>query len=199
MKIYLLKPRKEARIKLSFVYGKGEEMAEESSDQPQYLYLEGDQEGKKWVAEIIDEDPTFRLKKMFLPEIKTNTFAIYDGVYQIYGQHPGITPFVKEYCQVKKGHMQRRLAFYQVVNQLPVIKAAEPLRVQHFKEQIFLQLDEIANQCDHDLVREDIQYLKEQVDDVSDSQSLNGGLAQLLKNKERMIVDYQMKIEKYDQ
>lgn len=173
-------------------------MAEEASDQPQYLYLEGDQEGKKWVAEIIDEDPTFRLKRMFLPEIKTGTFAIYDGFYQIYGQHPGISPFVKEYCRVEQGHMQRRLAFYEVVNHLPAIKAAEPQRIQHLKEQIFQVLAEILQAVDHEMVQEDLMYLKEQVEDVGDSQSLNSGLAQLLKNKELMIADYQAKIEKIE-
>ena len=94
--------------------------------------------------------------------------------------------------------MQRRLAFYEVVNHLPAIKAAEPQRIQHLKEQIFQVLAEILQAVDHEMVQEDLMYLKEQVEDVGDSQSLNSGLAQLLKNKERMIADYQAKIEKIE-
>ncbi|MCZ0717399.1 hypothetical protein [Aerococcus kribbianus] len=163
--------------------------------EPQYLTLHGDKDGKKWVAEITGEDPTFKLKRTFLPEINPNTYAIYDGYYQIYGQCPGISPFEKEYCWVIDGHMHRHLSFRQVLGQLDQIKALDDQRTERIKVQIKAVLDAIANELDHELVDQDMAFQKESIDFMDDFDALAAGYSQLIKQKEQMIQRYQNKLD----
>ena len=44
---------------------------------------------KVWIAEITDEDETFKLKRDFLPEQESGIWDIYPGWYQIQGLVPG--------------------------------------------------------------------------------------------------------------
>lgn len=62
---------------------------------PNYLSLSPGEDDKKWVAEITGPDPNFRFKRVFLPEFEPGLYEIHDGLYQIHGLHPGITPFKK--------------------------------------------------------------------------------------------------------
>lgn len=158
--------------------------------EPQKLTLFPHEDEKKWVAEITGDDPTFKLKRTFLPEIAPNTYDIYDGYYQIHGIHPGITPFAKEYCVVEQGHMQRHLTLPQVLRQVEAIKAKEPERVERIKAQLIQQFDDIDAAVDHELVHEDLLFQKEQLDMMDDFDQLAQAYQQLLRQKKTMIQRY---------
>lgn len=155
---------------------------------PQLLQLlpYGEDE-KRWVAEITGDDPTFRLKREFLAEESAGWYAIYDGYYQMHGQCPGISPFIKEYCLVKAGHMHRHVSFSEVMANLPAIKAAEPVRMAWLRHQIAATLDEIKQAVADEQIEEVIDRQKEDIDTVETSEQLRAGLAQLLKQKDSII------------
>lgn len=160
----------------------------------QKLYLQPHEDEKLWVAEITGPDPTFKLKRNFLPQIAPNEFAIYDGYYQLHGIHPGITPFTKEYCIVQDGKMQRGLRAGHMLEQLPAIQAMQPLRVERLRFQIRKLLDEIADEVQHERVAEDILYQKEELGLVEDIDQLYGALATLIRQKDRMIQTYRARL-----
>lgn len=161
----------------------------------QLLTLSPNSDQKMWVAEIVGDDPVFRLKRAFLPEFEKGVYHIYDGVYQIHGIYPGITPFEKEYCQVVDGHMQRRIPVQDIYQKLDQIKAYEPVRMRRLKYQIQKILDEIGRQLDNELVQENISYQKDQLDNLEDSLQLTATLNQLIKQKDHMIRQYQKLLE----
>lgn len=157
----------------------------------QRLTLHPNDDEKKWVAEITGEDPAFKLKRTFLPEIEPNTYEIYDGFYQIHGTCPGVTPFQKEYCVVENGHMQRRWHFGQVMQKLDTIKAMEPQRIQRVKQQLNTQLDAIKAALNDERVDEDIMYQKEQIDMMDEFDQLASAYSQLMKQKKDIIKRYE--------
>lgn len=161
---------------------------------PQYLDLMPGEDGKVWVAEIAGDDAIYKLKRVFLPQIKEGVYEIFDGAYQIHGIHPGITPFNKEYCLVNHGHMERRVPFGSMIEILPYLKQYEPVRCQRIKFQITEQLQSIRNLLNHDLVTEDIHYMIDQLDDLEGSQELTQTLTQLIKRKPQMIEDYRYRL-----
>lgn len=169
----------------------------EFKQEAQYLTLSPMPDEKMWVAEIAGDDPTFRLKRIFLPQINPGVFEIYDGFYQVHGIYPGISPFEKEYCLVENGHMQRRLQQWEVIQQLPKIKAAEPLRQDRIKHQIKQLLKEIYQVVKHELVYEDLLYQVDQLDSLENSDQLMEALGQLIRQKDRMIEHYKKAIENY--
>lgn len=162
---------------------------------PQYLTLSPGEDGKAWVAEIIGDDPVYRLKRIFLPEVEPGVYEIYDGYYQVHGIYPGISPFQKEYCKVVHGHMERRIpvrSFYQEINQ---IKSLNDQRLARLKFQIHQQLAEIDQALDHEWVSEDIAYQRDQVDSLSDVEMANAGLSQILQRKKVIIDHYRKALE----
>lgn len=158
---------------------------------PQILTLYEHEDGKKWVAELVGADPIYKLKRDFLPEIEPNTYELFDGFYQIHGIHPGITPFTKEYCRVINGQMTRYLSFREMLGWIPQMEALMLVRMANIKEQIIGQLDSVNAQFDHYLIQDEIMYQKEQVDLVDDAAQLNQILAQLIRQKPRMIKNFQ--------
>lgn len=157
----------------------------------QFLKLENNSDDKKWVAEIVGEDPTFKLSRIFLPEVEKGVYAIFDGIYQIHGIHPGITPFNKEYCRVHHGHMQRNLSMQDVLQKVPELMAEEPRRNARIKYQIRGILEEITQAVDHELIRNNMEYQIEQLDNLEETKSLMATLSQLIKQKDQMIKHYQ--------
>lgn len=164
---------------------------------PNYLSLSPGEDDKKWVAEITGPDPKFRFKRVFLPEFEPGLYEIHDGLYQIHGLHPGITPYKKEYCMVNRGHMERRVPYGSVIEALPYIQAYEPQRQERIREQITYILNQIKKELDHELVNEDISYMQENLQDLNDSQVLTETLSQLLKRKDSMIKQYQQRLKNY--
>lgn len=163
---------------------------------PQYLNLMANEEdGKRWVAEITGEDPTFKLKRDFQPEISSGVWEMYDGWYQIYGIVAGITPFQKEYVRVKDGKMTRRLSFRYVLEHLPEIKASEPERMERLKFQNKTLLDEIKEAVPDDMVSEEIERQKDEMDFMDSSEQLLEGLKALIKRKDGIIKEYKKVVE----
>ncbi|WP_124059512.1 hypothetical protein [Vaginisenegalia massiliensis] len=165
--------------------------------QPQYLNLTPNEDNKKWVCEIVGEDPVFRFKRAFLPEMAEGQFAIYDGVYQIHGIYPGISPFNKEYCLVRDGHMQRHLTFSMVQECLPAILANQESIKERVKFQIKQQLAGIEEAVDHELVKEALEHQIDQLDDLTEISQLYACLAQLIKQKDSLIRQFQKQVEYY--
>ena len=161
---------------------------------PQILSLSPHEDGKQWVAEITGDDPIYRLKRIFLPEFEPGFYQIFDGVYQIHGIYPGISPFVKEYCVVHEGKMERRIPVQAVYRMIPQLKKYEEDRIQRIKHQIQTVFEEIIQEVDHEIVREAVIFQLESLDDVNDSGQLMQGLGQLLKQKTAMIQEYQRKV-----
>lgn len=162
---------------------------------PQYLTLSPGEDGKVWVAEIIGDDPVYRLKRIFLPEVEPGVFEIYDGYYQIHGIYPGISPFQKEYCKVINGHMERRIPVRYFYQEIEKIKSLDDQRLARLKYQINQHLQEIAQQLDHPWVSEEISYQLDQVDSLSDVEMANAGLSQLLQRKDSIIKHYHKSLE----
>lgn len=158
--------------------------------QPQKLVLTTHDDEKKWVAEIIGEDPQFKVRRYFLKEVSEGYYPIYDGVYQIYGKCDGITPFQKEYCIVQEGKMRRRLQFYEVMQYLPWIISETSHRVARLKHDIEQILDEILVELEADFLREEIFYQKEQLSFEEDEVTLRYALDKLNVEKETMIETY---------
>lgn len=171
----------------------------EFSQTAQYLTLSPMPDEKMWVAEIAGDDPTFKLKRIFLPQIQPGVFEIYDGFYQVHGIYPDISPFNKEYCLVEDGHMQRHLQQWEVIQQLPKIKAAEPLRQERIKHQIKGILNEIYQKVKHELVFEDLMYQIDQLDSLENAEQLTGAFNQLIRQKDRMILQYKKALENYSE
>lgn len=161
-----------------------------------YLTLTEQEDDKLWLAEIVDEDPTFRLKRLFLPAYEKGKYLLYDGVYQIHGVCDGITPFNKECCLIHQGKMQRYLAMSQVLSLLPAIKDFEGQRLQRIKSQIRQILAEIGQTADHPLIQENLDYQSQMVDDLDTSEAANACLTQLIKEKDRMITYYTQLLER---
>lgn len=151
------------------------------------------------MAELVGPDPTFKLKRDFLPETYANEYELFDGFYQIHGTHPGITPFTKEYCRVDNGQMTRYLSFREMLAWIPQMESLKPRRVQNIKGQIIRQLDEISGKFDNYLINDEIMYQKEQVDFVDDPDQLRQALSQLVRQKPKMIKNYEKQIELYRQ
>ncbi|MCR8968543.1 hypothetical protein [Facklamia sp. 7083-14-GEN3] len=162
----------------------------------QKLTLSPNSDEKMWVAEIVGDDPVYRLKRVFLPEFEKGVYHIYDGVYQIHGIYPGISPFNKEYCIVRQGHMQRKIPLKKIYQLLPQIQLQESSRMSRLKHQINEKLDTIGRELDHELVWQDIYYQKDQLDSLEDSQQLTLTLGQLIKHEEKMVDSYKKAIER---
>lgn len=162
---------------------------------PQYLELQAADDGKVWVAEIIDEDKSFGLKRIFLPQVQPGVYEMFDGAYQINGIHPGITPFKKEYCLINKGHMERRVPFGSIIEILPYLKKFENERKRRIEFQIRTILKDIAAEFNHEQVNEEINYMQEQLQDLETSEQLMATFAQLLKRKDAIIKSYQQKLK----
>lgn len=153
------------------------------------------EDGKSWLAELTDEDPTFRLKREFQPEIENGVWDIYDGFYQVHGQVANITPFHKEYVRVKDGKMQRRLDVRYMLGHLAEIKAFEDQRLDRIKHQIKLELEDIYKQAPYEAVLLSIEKQKDDLDMVENSSQALGGLAQLRKQKDYIIKQFQTTFE----
>ncbi|MGX7108055.1 hypothetical protein [Facklamia miroungae] len=162
----------------------------------QKLTLTPNNDGKMWIAEITGEDSVYRLKRVFLPEFESGVYHLYDGVYQIHGIHAGISPFNKEYCIVSNAHMQRSVSGQEIYRLLPKIKLYEEQRKIRLKHQIHEKLDEIGKALDHELVWQDIEYQKDQLDSLEDSQQLTLTLGQLIRREEDLIHSYSKAIER---
>lgn len=159
--------------------------------EPQYLQLMPlGEEQKRWVAEITGKDETFILKRDFQPEKTPGVWEMYDGWYQIHGQAPGITPFQKEYVRIKDRKMTRRLDFRFVLSHVDEIIAAEPQRKERLKHQIITVLNEIKTEAPYELVAEEIERQKEDLDLVDTADQLLGGLKVLLKRKDSIVKQY---------
>lgn len=167
---------------------------------PQILQLlPHPEDEKRWVAEITDEDETFRLKRDFQPDEPEGVYEIYDGWYQIHGQANAVSPFTKEYVHVKNGRMLRHLNFRYVLQHLDEIKAAEPERMNRMRKQIYHILDEIKDAAPYQPVEEEIARQKEECDMCDESDQLLGAITTLKKRKKAMIKDYQEAFENYQE
>lgn len=152
-------------------------------------------DNKCWVAEIVDRDPTFKLKRAFQPEVKPGVWAMYDGWYQIHGDVAGITPFQKEYVRILDGKMTRRVPYKQVLGDLEAIIAFEPQRIERLRHQISVVLDDIMAQAPYDRVLLDMSHQKDELSLVDSSDELLAGLRTILKRKDPIIKRY---IELFD-
>ncbi|MGF3113843.1 hypothetical protein ACQV2R_00430 [Facklamia sp. P12937] len=162
----------------------------------QKLTLSPNSDEKMWIAEIVGEDPVYRLKRVFLPEFEKGTYHLYDGIYQIHGIYPGISPFSKEYCIVKHGHMQRKIPLETIYQLLPQIESQESRRKKRLKHQIIEKLNVIGKKLEHELVWRDIDYQKDQLDSLENSQQLTLTLGQLIKQEEKIVDSYKKAIER---
>lgn len=174
-------------------------MEQEEFPKGQFLTLTEMEDGKKWVAEIVGPDPTFGMKRIFLPEIEANVYELFDGIYQIHGIYPGITPFNKEYTQVKDGHMTRRLDYRLVRSLVPQLELEAPNRMARVKAQIKRTLAEINEALDHELVRESLMNQQDQLDDAEDQETLTHILSQLIRDRAKIIKHFEQQIKLYDQ
>lgn len=153
-----------------------------------------EEDGKCWIAEITGEDKVYRLKRDFLPEESKNVWEVFDGWYQIHGQAPGVSPFIKEYVQVKDGRMLRHLNFSDMLQRLDEIKAMEPFRMERMRKQIYAVLDEIKQAAPYEAVEEGMERQKEECDMCDDPDELSAALHTIKKRKERMIKELQEQI-----
>lgn len=167
--------------------------------QGQFLTLSEMEDGKKWVAEIVGPDPTFGMKRIFQPEVEANVYELFDGIYQIHGIYPGITPFEKEYTQVKDGHMTRRLDYRWVRSIAPQLAMEAPARADRVRWQIKRILAEIQDHLDHELVRESLLSQQDQLQDVEEQETLTHILSQLIRDKAKIIKHFEQQIKLYDQ
>lgn len=149
------------------------------------------EDGKRWLAEITDEDPTFRLKRDFQPEIKDGVWDIYDGWYQVHGHVANITPFHKEYVLVRDGKMQRRLDSRYMMAHLNDIKAFDNKRLERIKYQIKLELDDIYKQAPYEAVLLAMERQSDDLDLIENSSQALAGLSQLRKQKDYIIKQFQ--------
>lgn len=170
-------------------------MKNDRQEAPVLFLLAHETDDKKWVAEITGEDPVYKLQRSFLRESTENEYVLYDGYYQIYGIHPGITPFDKEYCRVSQGQMTRYLTYQQVLQALPEIIARSHERVERYQKLIITGLDEMAQQLDHELITEEIQYQKEEVLFNQDEQELKQAYDFFNSQRPKMIKQYQERLE----
>ena len=145
---------------------------------------------KVWIAEITDDDETFKLKRDFLPEKESGIWDIYPGWYQIQGLVPGLEPFQKEYVKVEHGEMTRFLNFRWMLQELPKIKAYEPQRLERVKHQLHLELDEIKAAVPFEPVAEEIERQKEDLDFLENSSQAIASLGMLRQRKASMIKQY---------
>lgn len=167
---------------------------------PQILQLmPNTSDEKRWVAEITGEDPTFKLKRDFQPDDPEGVWEIYDGWYQIHGQAQGVSPFNKEYVHVKDGRMTRHLHFRVVLAHLEEIKAAEPIRMERMRKQIYKILNEIKQAAPYEPVEEAMERQKEECDLTDEPDQLLGAIAVLKKRKTSIIKDYQKTFENYQE
>lgn len=162
---------------------------------PQLLTLLPHDDGKMWVAELIGPDETYRYQRLFLQEKEEGVFEIYDGIYQIHGRHPEVSPFNKEYCRVMHGHMERRLDPIQLNALLPEMLAGEHKRKERIKSMIWDQLQEIKQAVPHEQVAEAIDYQLDYLDDLEDSPALMKAYQQIARQMPMIIADYQRKIQ----
>ena len=154
---------------------------------------------KRWVAEITDEDETFKLKRDFQPDEPEGMWEIYDGWYQIHGQANGVSPFTKEYVHVKNGRMLRHLNFRYVLQHLDEIKAAQPERMDRMRQQIYKILDEIKEAAPYQPVEEDMERQREECDMCDEPDQLLSAITILKKRKKLIIKDYQEAFENYQE
>ncbi|AMB98501.1 hypothetical protein AWM75_00175 [Aerococcus urinaehominis] len=144
------------------------------------------EDSRAWLAEITDEDPTFKLRRDFQPEIRPGVWQIYDGYYQINGLYPGISPFIKEYVVVKDGRMTRQVPYRQILAALDEIKAMENQRKDRLRQQISQILDTFYDQAPCQEVEEMIIQQKDEMAMADTSQELLAGLTSLLKQKDQI-------------
>lgn len=163
--------------------------------QPQRLALTPQSDGKMWVAELIGPDPTYRFQRIFLPEIEEGVFLIYDGIYQIYGCHPQVSPFNKEYCRVVNGHMERRLDPRRLQALLPEMVAREDQRRDRIKQMIRGKLEEVKTAFPHEQVNEAIDHQIDYLNEVEGSAALMQAYHQVNRQLPMMIADYQRQIQ----
>ena len=157
------------------------------------------QDQKQWIAEITDKDETYRLKRQFLP-LEDDHYRIYDGWYQIHGNFLGAeTPFTKEYCYIQKGQMKRNIPYRQIISDLPRIIEFESTRIEQLKDYITDQLDDIYKQVPYEFVQEAILEQKDQLSLIHTSQELYQALHQLLRQKSRIIKQYETAAIKWQQ
>lgn len=154
-------------------------------------------DGKCWVAEITDEDKTFRLKREFQPEIKENTWELYDGWYQIHGQSPTSPSYEKEYAIVKNGQIIRNLNANFFIQHLDKIKSLEEKRLERIKYQINCELNEMKEKVPYDPFNEMIESQKDDLSFIENSSQAIAGLATIRKRKETIITQYQKMFENY--
>ena len=152
-----------------------------------------EEDGKCWIAEITGEDEVYRLKRDFLPEESAHVWEVYDGWYQIHGQAPGVTPFIKEYVRVKNGRMLRHLNFSYMIQHLDEIKAMEPARMERMRKQIYEVLDEIKKAAPYEAVEEGMERQKEECDMCEEAEQLSAALRTIKKRKDNMIKELQDK------
>ncbi len=153
------------------------------------LVAEGPDE-KVWIAEITDEDETFKLKRDFLPEKASGIWDLYPGWYQIQGLVPGLEPFKKEYVKVEHGDMTRFLNFRWMLQELPKIKAYAPQRLERVKHQLHLELDEIKTAVPFEQVADEIERQKEDLDFLENASQAIASLGMLRQRKGTMIKQY---------
>lgn len=156
-------------------------------------------EEKVWLAEITDEDETFKLKRDFLPEKQASIWDLYPGWYQINGLVPGLAPFQKEYVKVEHGEMTRFLNFRGMMQELPKIKAYEPQRLERVKHQIRLELDEIKEAAPYEPVAEAIERQKEDLDLLESSSQAIASLGMVRKRKAAIIKQYNDHFENWEE
>lgn len=156
-------------------------------------------EEKVWIAEITDEDETFKLKRDFLPEKRDGIWDLYPGWYQINGAAPGVTPFLKEYVKVEHGTMTRFQDFRWMMQELPKIKAYDSQRLERVKHQIRLELDEIKEAVPYEPAAEALERQKEDLDMIESSSQAIASLGMVRKRKAVMIKQYNDHFENWEE